>query len=264
MLDLLILKWHSLQLYGDLIFQSVAAQHYGAYQCLPVNEATGPIIELAQASSYPVRQPDYYPTYPEVPTRPEGPLEVRIEPEKQTIPQGTTARLTCMITSGDPNSKILWTKANGQLTERHIVDRRNLRIEQVQVLDRGLYVCTVESPAGATTRGSSILEVEPREPPVLKIYPAVRQHISRGGNALFQCRVEGGIPEPVITWTRSDGMPMPANAQTMENGVIRFNRVTGAEAGTYKCIAKNIVGQANYDVVLSIESPVPGEKKIIP
>lgn len=246
-----------MQVYGNLIFSSVAAHQFGAYQCLPANEPTGPIVELVQASNYPPRPSDYYPPYPEVPVvpaRPEGPLEARIEPEKQTIPQGTTARLSCMITSGDPKSKISWTKVNGQLSERHIIDRRTLRIEQVRLTDRGLYVCNVESPSGATARGSSILEVEPREPPVLKIYPAVRQTISRGGNALFQCRVEGGIPEPTISWSRSDGMPIPPNAQITENGIIKFTRVTGQEAGTYKCVAKNIVGQANYDVVLTIDA----------
>lgn len=234
---------------GRLVIPSVNQQHYGAYQCLPKNEPTGPIVELL---AEPSRDPA--PIYrPPVAGQPEGPLEAVIEPTKQTVPQGTTARMVCLITSGSRGSRVTWSKVNGELSERHRVDGNNMLIDGLLVRDRGLYVCNVQSPSGSMTRASAILEVEAREPPLLKIHPGVTQTISTGGSALFQCRVEGGTPEPVVRWTRADGLPMTPNTQVMENGVIRFSRVTGPEKGVYKCVAENVAGKVDVDVTLNIQ-----------
>ena len=88
--------------------------------------------------------------------------------------------------------------------------------------DRGLYVCTIRSPqCGTRARASSVLEVEPREPPTAELYPATRQTVNTGESALFQCRYMTGIPTPVITWTREDGGQMPPNVEVLSGGVLR-------------------------------------------
>ena len=46
----------------------------------------------------------------------------------------------------------------------------------MQVRDRGMYLCTAESAAGAA-RAHAVLEVEPREAPQLEIFPSVAQVI---------------------------------------------------------------------------------------
>ena len=50
-------------------------------------------------------------------------------------------------------------------------------------------------------------------------------------SALFQCRLAAGIPTPRVTWSRVGG-PLPANAEEIQGGVTRFNRVSGSEKGT--------------------------------
>ncbi len=58
-------------------------------------------------------------------------------------------------------------------------------------------------------------------------------------SALFQCRVTAGVPSPSIEWRRSDGSLFTTSTELMD-GVIRFNRVTGDEDGTYICTVGHI------------------------
>jgi len=56
-------------------------------------------------------------------------------------------------------------------------------------------------------------------------------------SALFQCRVSAGVPAPTIEWRRSDGSLFTASTELLD-GVIRLNRVTGDEDGTYICTVR--------------------------
>ncbi|XP_015794713.1 basement membrane-specific heparan sulfate proteoglycan core protein isoform X1 [Tetranychus urticae] len=232
---------------GVLVIPSITAAHYGIYACEARNSygVSRKSVELRPPSLNPNISPPYRPVT--------GPIEATIEPQQQTIVQGSSGILRCLVT-GDLNAAVIWSKVNGNLTDRHRIDGEIMRIENAIINDRGLYVCKVESSPGVTVaQGSAIVEIEPREPPVVDIYPAVTQSIQIGGSALFQCRLVGGIPEPVITWSRADNSPLTSNADIVEGGVIRFIRVTGAEEGIYKCTAENIAGRAEYEVTLRIE-----------
>ena len=46
------------------------------------------------------------------------------------------------------------------------------------VSDRGMFLCTAESSAGSA-RASAILEVEPRQPPVVELYPEPSQTVQQ-------------------------------------------------------------------------------------
>lgn len=178
------------------------------------------------------------------------PPSVRIEPERQVIVQGEIGELRC-IASGTPGPVVTWSKVNGELTPRHKVQGEKLIIEDVKIEDRGLYACNAENRDGSA-QASSIVEVERREIPSISIYPSPSQVILHGGNALFQCRVIGGIPSPTVEWTRSDGSPFSSSTEILSGGVIRFNRVTGDEEGTYICTAENVAGKVTAHASLQI------------
>ncbi|XP_037075728.1 basement membrane-specific heparan sulfate proteoglycan core protein-like isoform X4 [Pollicipes pollicipes] len=94
-----------------------------------------------------------------------------------------------------------------------------------------------------------------REVPAIEIYPEGAQTVSRGGSVLFQCRVNAGAPAPSVSWARADRRPMPATAEQLDGGVIRFLRVTGEEEGEYICTATNTAGTTSATATLSVESP---------
>lgn len=149
----------------------------------------------------------------QVPSQP-----VQIQPERQTVPQGSRTQLTCVM---DRQADVVWSKVgddNLASNPNVQINGATLTILNVQVPDRGVYVCTV---GGGIARASSILEIERREAPKLEIYPGDSQTATNGQSILFQCRVVAGIPNPEVTWTRVDGRPFPENVEVLNGGVIR-------------------------------------------
>ncbi|XP_069692113.1 basement membrane-specific heparan sulfate proteoglycan core protein isoform X26 [Periplaneta americana] len=181
-----------------------------------------------------------------------APPTVRIEPETQTISQGTLGELRC-IASGDPTPIIRWSKSNEELANNVQAAGQVLRIINAMVRDRGVYICTAEN-SGGTAVASAVVEVERREPPAVELYPEASQTIITGGSALLQCRVTGGIPPPRLRWSRPDGRPLSPSIEELPNGVLRFNQVTQTEAGQYVCHAENEAGTINAMATLIVHS----------
>ncbi|KAJ9584666.1 hypothetical protein L9F63_020991, partial [Diploptera punctata] len=181
-----------------------------------------------------------------------APPVVRIEPETQTISQGTVGELRCIAT-GDPSPTIRWSKSNEELGSNIQTVGQYLRILNALVRDRGVYICTAEN-AGGISQSSAVVEVERREPPSVELHPSAPQTVISGGSALLQCRATGGIPSPRLKWSRSDGRPLSPSIEELSGGVLRFNQVTQAEAGEYMCHAENDVGQTSAVATLIVHS----------
>nr|XP_045613717.1 basement membrane-specific heparan sulfate proteoglycan core protein-like isoform X12 [Procambarus clarkii] len=177
---------------------------------------------------------------------------VQIQPDRQTINQGTDAELRCVVT-GDPPPVITWSKVNEELGHGVSIEGSILRITNAVINDRGMYVCTAQNDGG-TAQAAAIIEVERREPPVIEVYPELRQTIVVGASALFQCHLTAGIPNPTVRWARTDGRPLTPNTETLNGGVLRFNQVQGDEEGSYTCTAENDAGLVRATAVLEIQS----------
>lgn len=61
-----------------------------------------------------------------------------------------------------------------------------------------------------------------REAPTIELYPSARQIVTLGGSVLIQCRGIGGIPSPVIKWTRPNGESLPSQVKEIPPGVIKY------------------------------------------
>lgn len=181
------------------------------------------------------------------------PPSARIEPERQTVAQGSLIEIRCVAT-GNPSPQIEWSKVGGSIPDNVGRTGEVLRIDRADISDRGVYVCQVENTAGKSL-ASAIVEVERRESPQIEMYPSRQQTVVKDGSALFQCRITAGIPSPTLTWTRSNGQRLPTTAEEIQGGVLRFNRVTGEEAGQYVCTAENIAGTTTALATLEIQTP---------
>lgn len=87
-----------------------------------------------------------------------APPSVKVKPDKQTVPQGTVAEVRC-LTSGEPGLQVRWKKYPEQINPNMQQVGDTLRIIDVQVDDRGVYVCRVTGPGGSH-EASAIIEVE--------------------------------------------------------------------------------------------------------
>ncbi|XP_071451008.1 basement membrane-specific heparan sulfate proteoglycan core protein [Hetaerina americana] len=219
-----------------LTIYSATAEDSGVYICATVTPSGETVQAQATVNIISFRSP---------PT-------VRIEPNRQNIPQGTSAELRCLA-SGDPTPSIRWSKAGQDFSSNVQIIGQLFRLTNAQVSDRGMYVCTAQN-TGGTSVASALIEVERREAPSIELYPEARQVVPRGGSALVQCRATHGIPSPKLTWTRVDGNPFTPNIEEVREGVLRFNQVTGPEAGQYQCRAENEVGSTSAIAYLEMQT----------
>lgn len=177
---------------------------------------------------------------------------VKVKPERQVVSQGSLAEVRC-ITNGEPNSKIEWSKHTGTMSSNVRQTEDTLRIINAQVSDRGVYICRVSGPSGSY-EATAIIQVEPREAPVLELYPRDIQSVILGGSADLQCRAIAGIPIPELHWSRQDGQPFTSNIEQLPGGLLRLSNITVHDGGAYVCSASNEVGSTSAVAHIEVQS----------
>lgn len=175
-----------------------------------------------------------------------------------TIPQGSSYELNCTVEGDEPIS-IVWSKAQENLAHQRNVYAQGptLYLRNVDVSDRGMYVCTAENAAGVSFNGTYV-DVAPQEHPQLKLYPADFYKATEGRDAHVQCMVTAGIPTPTVVWQRKDGKQLEKNVQLRDDGAIYIPNVTLSNRGLYECVVENEVGVARgtYNLIVQIEPTV--------
>lgn len=83
---------------------------------------------------------------------------IKVRPERQEVSQGTVAEVRC-ITNGQPDVQVKWSKYTETMSPRAQQVGDKLIIVNVQVSDRGVYICRVSGPTGSH-EASAIIEVE--------------------------------------------------------------------------------------------------------
>lgn len=161
-----------------------------------------------------------------------------------------------------PAPKIIWTKSRSELDPvRHLIingpNRSTLEIRNSTISDRGLYVCRAESQGGMTQQ-SSIVEIERREIPAIKIYPSAIQMLPEHSSAMFQCQLTAGIPTPTIEWRKSDNTELDDNSkiELLSGGVIRFTNLSPDMQGKYICVAYNQAGRVTAEAMLHVQGSI--------
>uniref|UniRef100_A0A182LXB6 Basement membrane-specific heparan sulfate proteoglycan core protein n=1 Tax=Anopheles culicifacies TaxID=139723 RepID=A0A182LXB6_9DIPT len=132
-----------------------------------------------------------------------------------------------------------WTRMNGRMPESAYTERGTLVITNIQITDGGLYVCKAGSGAEVVYKQVTI-NVSKQEPvkPTIRLSPAFVD-LDEYQTAEVHCTATG-YPTPTVWWERVD-QPLPYNIVN-EGGLLRFNSLRLNDAGTYRCIASNAVG----------------------
>ncbi|XP_019884797.1 basement membrane-specific heparan sulfate proteoglycan core protein isoform X13 [Camponotus floridanus] len=181
-----------------------------------------------------------------------GPPTIKVRPDRQEVSQGTVAEVRC-ITSGEPGVQVKWSKYTETMSSRVQQVGDTLRIINAQVSDRGVYICRVTSSTGSY-EASAIIEVEPREAPLLELYPQDIQTVILGGSADLQCRAKAGFPVPELHWSRQDGRPFASNIEQLPGGLLRLSNITVNDDGAYICSASNEVGSTSVIAHIEVQS----------
>ncbi|KAM7380654.1 hypothetical protein PAMP_003933 [Pampus punctatissimus] len=201
------------------------------------------------------------PSLPAVPGVPVVRSRPRIsDPHIRTVsfPAESTARLSCEA-QGEPKPSITWTKVTtGAVMSIHsraqrfdVLPNGTLVIQNVQLQDRGTYICSAHSFLGRD-RLLTTLEVWTR-PPRMQLASYRETTIHQGGELHLECRANG-VPTPLLSWVLPDRSVListaPSNSRiTMDtNGTLHILVTSPSDRGMYRCVASNSAGAASASV----------------
>ncbi|XP_057709398.1 matrix-remodeling-associated protein 5-like isoform X2 [Corythoichthys intestinalis] len=218
-------------------------------------------------SSRPQWSPSPLPAAPRTPVLRTRPRIADPHIRTVSIPAGTIARLTCEA-QGDPKPSITWTKvATGAVMSLHskaqrfaVLSNGTLTIQNVQLQDRGTYICSAHSLFGRD-RLLTTLEVWTR-PPRMQLASYREATIHQGGEVHLECQASG-VPTPLLSWVLPNrsvltSMTNSSNRITMDqNGTLHISSTLLTDRGSYRCVASNPAGAASASVRLHVTSLPP-------
>lgn len=137
------LPYSATQHNGVLIIQNPTSNDSGIYVCTAINYEGHEKSETARITIIP---------------RQEVPI-VKAQPERQTVSQGTNAEIRCIV-SGEQGMHFKWSKHGETSLGPNAQEMGDtLKFHNIQVHDRGIYICRV-SKARTSYEASAMIEVE--------------------------------------------------------------------------------------------------------
>ncbi|KAG7164030.1 Hemicentin-1-like 7 [Homarus americanus] len=185
--------------------------------------------------------------------------------EQVLVGSGDTVVLQCQV-RGTPPLTVRWLKNDAvEVTPMSFiqVEGDHLKILGVQENDAGWYTCIATNLAG-TAQAHISLSVG--SPPTV-IHAPADTVVEIGSSGELSC-YGVGVPEPYITWRRSDGLPfstrftkdadgnLGVTGMVMEaDGSLNISRVLQHDEGDYQCVATNVAGNSSFTLHLSVQVP---------
>ncbi|GAB1602266.1 basement membrane-specific heparan sulfate proteoglycan core protein-like isoform X6, partial [Argonauta hians] len=159
--------------------------------------------------------------------------------------EGEKVVVKCESLNFGGSSRVTWRRRNGPLPPGHTAYNGTLTIPKITKEFEGEYQCTTTTNVGTITLDFMIVvSVAPQ----VIISPA--NVAARLGESMrLVCQAEGSGPI-TIEWQKINGAMSP-NVQD-QNGVLYFREVTAADAGQYRCLARNSAGVAEGIVLVKI------------
>ncbi|KAM4795701.1 matrix-remodeling-associated protein 5 [Rhinophrynus dorsalis] len=171
-------------------------------------------------------------------------------------------------TVGDPKPAITWTKvasgtvlSTGKRMQRfEVLENGTLFIQNLQLQDRGQYVCTAQNQHGFDKMLVTLTVVAQQPKMLSSRYKDVTVYI--GDTITMDCNASG-IPPPHISWLFPDRKimrtisTMDGRIMLYENGTLLIKETTFSDRGVFKCVASNVVGADSLTVRLHIAALPP-------
>ncbi|XP_041858722.1 immunoglobulin superfamily member 10-like [Melanotaenia boesemani] len=183
-----------------------------------------------------------------------------------SFPAESTARLECEA-QGEPKPSITWTKvATGAVMSIHssqrfkVLPNGTLVIQNVQLQDRGTYICIANSFLGRD-RLVTTLEVWTR-PPRMQLASYREVTIHQGGEVHLECQADG-VPNPLLSWVLPDHSTLTSPGTSSSrismdtNGTLHISVTLPSDRGVYRCVASNSAGAASSSVSVHVSSLPP-------
>ncbi|KAF9417115.1 hypothetical protein HW555_005734 [Spodoptera exigua] len=187
-----------------------------------------------------------------------------------TVTVGRDALLACVV-EDLRGYKVAWVRVDTQtiLSIHHNIITQNARIslsyndhrswylhiKNVQEVDRGWYMCQVNTDPMRSRKGYLQVVVPPV---IIDNMTSTDMVVREVTNVTMVCRATG-YPEPYVMWRREDGQEFNCNGESVnvvDGENLTISKVSRLHMGAYLCIASNGVPPSiSKRVVLMVQFP---------
>ncbi|XP_026558988.1 hemicentin-1 [Pseudonaja textilis] len=230
---------------GSLYVVSPGGEESGEYICTATN-AAGYATRKVQLTVY--VKPRVSRPGNQQGSSPDNPIEM-------SVTAGEEVTLPCEVKSLPPPI-ITWAKEMqliSPFSPRHtLLSSGSMKIAETFVSDSGLYICVATNIAGNATQK---VKLNVHVPPKIQHGPRVIK--AKAGNRVdIYCSAQG-IPSPRITWLKDQQPLLIYNEQYASSldGKLSIIKVVLSDAGIYKCVASNIAGHDEAEIMIQVQEP---------
>ncbi|XP_037402575.1 roundabout homolog 1 isoform X4 [Pygocentrus nattereri] len=180
--------------------------------------------------------------------------EFRQNPSDVMVAAGEPAVMECQPPRGHPEPTISWKKDGVNVDdrdERITIRGGKLMITNTRKSDAGKYVCVGTNMMGE--RESEIAELTVLERPSFVRRPS-SQSVLVDQSVEFRCEAQGD-PVPTVRWRKEDGELPKGRYEIREDHTLKLKRLSSADAGSYTCLAENMMGKAEATAALTVHVP---------
>ncbi|XP_053503322.1 roundabout homolog 1 isoform X3 [Ictalurus furcatus] len=177
--------------------------------------------------------------------------EFRQNPSDVMVAAGEPAVMECQPPRGHPEPTISWKKDGVNVDdrdERITIRGGKLMITNTRKSDAGKYVCVGTNMMGE--RDSEIAELTVLERPSFLRRPS-SQSVLVEQSVEFRCEAQGD-PVPTVRWRKEDGELPKGRFEIRDDHTLKLKRLSSADAGSYTCLAENMMGKAEATATLTV------------
>ncbi|XP_076672535.1 Down syndrome cell adhesion molecule 1 isoform X38 [Andrena cerasifolii] len=181
--------------------------------------------------------------------------------DKKAIVAGETLRVTCPV-AGYPIESIVWERDTRVLPinrKQKVFPNGTLIIENVERMsDQATYTCVARNAQGYSARGT--IEVQVMVIPKLLPFSFREKPLNSGQVVTVACAVVEGDPPLKLSWILNGHTISPHSGISIvdlggRGAILSIGSVQASHAGTYTCIAENLVGRHELSADLIVNVP---------
>lgn len=226
---------------GMLVVKKVTLADEGKYACVARNSAGDDVKNM------------------KLEVEPQEPFINGIKDKSTTKVLGVsyqTALFDCRV-EGKPEPRVWWVTPYGHSLHKPYLGGRfqvhrngSLEVRGVRKTDEGRYMCLAKNHLGEASLlveldVASIAEKPSFVVPNIEIIPIKQE----GPELILECPARGK-PNPDFTWVLPNGTMLIPGVRLQRfhhhlgNGTLRISQPVASDKGVYRCLAKNVAGQA--------------------
>ncbi|XP_046644104.1 lachesin-like isoform X2 [Daphnia pulicaria] len=196
-----------------------------------------------------------------------------------TVREGLSLTLTCRG-DGVPAPKVTWRREDGRpiffgdKKKEASIEGDSLTLNKIGRTESGAYLCIASN--GVPPSVSKRIWVDVEFPPMVWV-PAQIVGLPLGGSVTFDCFTEAQ-PKAITYWTRMTGGPSDSDVVLLPSRRIHADSTSTGyrthmnltiqsfevkDIGTYRCVAKNSLGEAEGSVQLMETEPEHSNNEMI-